>query len=84
MPLVQKTFTKVISNSSMEEIENAFASIDQEVNEFFKNEHWSQARDCFQSLTTVNDALIITRTLVYTTEQLAFAPGGKPPVGPQQ
>jgi len=83
MPLMQKSFTEIVSSQTQEGLKNAIATIDNAVNTFLQEIHWSQARDSFQSLTVVNETVVITRTVVYTTEQLAFNPTGKPPVGPQ-
>lgn len=80
MPILQKTFVKVVPNTSIELIENAFKEIDQNINNFLTSQHWSQSRDCFQTVVGINDSVVITRTLVYTTEQLAFAPTARPPV----
>lgn len=81
MPIKHKTFTKVASNATIETIENVLSEIDQQINEFLQSQHWSQSRDSFQTIIPIGDALIITRTLVYTEEQLATNPGG-PPMGP--
>lgn len=80
MPIKHKTITKIAAAGTMEAIENAFAEIDQQVNEFLSSQHWSQSRDSFQTITPVKDSVVITRTLVYTDEQLATTPSG-PPVG---
>lgn len=82
MPIEHKTFTKIVTKNSQEALSNAFAEIDHEVAEYLKPQHWSQSRDSFQTVTPVEDSVLISRTIVYTTEQLAFAPGSnqRPPV----
>lgn len=80
MPIKHKTFTKVVTSSSQDEIVNANAAIDQEVNDFLKEQHWSQSRDSFQTMTVVQETVVVTRTLIYTTEQLVHTPQDRPPL----
>lgn len=80
MPLQHKSFVKTVSNATQTGIEEAIKRLDEEVNHFLKDHHWSQQRDSFQTIVCVNEVVLITRTVVYTTEQLAFGPQDKPPV----
>lgn len=82
MPIVYKTFTKVIENPICPEpITAAVEALDQETNEFYQKLHWSQARDSMQAFSNLpNGNVLVTRTVVYTTEQLATGVN-RPPVG---
>ena len=91
MPLIHKTFTKVIRQATQtrvesiqEEIQKATEAIDNEVNAFTSTQHWSQARDAFQETVVIPEnnspaLVIIMRTYVFTTEQMDKLPS-RPPV----
>lgn len=68
MSLHQKTF---VAKSSIHDIEQAFATLDNAFDSFTATQHWSQARDSFQSITVVDDQIIVARTFVYTDEAVA-------------
>lgn len=87
MPIVYKTFTKIIEKLPLdrkieqEPITLAIEALDQETNEFYQKLHWSQARDTMQAFSNLpNGDVLVTRTVVYTTEQLATGVN-RPPVG---
>ena len=81
MPIVYKTFTKIIAKPTQQEpIAAAVEALDAETNEFYQKLHWSQARDSMQSFSNLpNGDVLVARTVVYTTEQLATGIN-RPPV----
>lgn len=85
MPLIHKSFVKVCTFGILDDTQRenliikAFEKIDEEVREFLKSQHWSQSRDSFQTVTAHDNLLVVCRTLVYTSEQLAFTPQDRPP-----
>lgn len=92
MPIIHKTFTKVVrcsqhvENEAIDQIVKAYEDIDNEVNAFTANQHWAQARDAFQETVLIPTldytSLVITRTYVFTTEQPdKTIMSNRPPVG---
>jgi hypothetical protein len=88
MPIEHQTFVKIVKSTDEKEFTEAFtealASIDKQVNAFLAKQHFSQARDAFQTILPINAeclslGLMISRTIVYTTEQVSFVPS-RPPV----
>jgi hypothetical protein len=86
MPIVYKTFTKLIEKPTLglkveqEPITLAIEALDKETNDFYQKLHWSQARDSMQAFSNLpNGDILVSRTVVYTTEQLATGIN-RPPV----
>ena len=80
MPIEHQTFTKIVDSGDPKQFAEAMDSIDKQVNAFLAKQHWSQARDAFQTIIPLTSSIMISRTIVYTTEQMSFAPS-RPPVG---